>query len=279
VGKPVSRQGRRFSIPYPVLFVAVLLGSFLLMSFVRSQMTPGSTQLQQLIAANAPDENARSLAAGPGGQLYVGTSRGLLTGKGQRGWSRLSGVQDEVGSAVVTSNGVFLGGSRIGVVAYSDGRVTPLLQGDVRALAAAGDRLYAVVAGSGIHASSDSGRTWIRLAAGPGDGTISLASDLRTELETLLAGSVDGTVSVSFDGGRTWSAQSAHGRSVTALQFMAGRRVYGAIGGAVMVSDDLGVTWQRGSARVQDRAFTALAFAGDTLWALSADGYLTKIER
>jgi hypothetical protein len=269
----------RRRIPWGALTIlAAAVAAFVLAVWFRTSLQPGASALERLIAENAPAENVQALAAMPGGDLAVGTSLGVITGHGSS-WTRLPGLATNVASLVPMPDGAFLvAGTGTGVARFKDGFLQTLLAGDATAVARLGEGRLLALAGGSLHSSPDAGLTWTKLADFGAEPMLALAGNG----ETLAVGGLQGSFTVSTDGGKTWEAKQSPGGSVTALQFDPSKpgRLWVTAGGGAYYTDDLGATWRRTRRKVTDRPLVALApdpAGGGTFRGITADGLLIDI--
>jgi len=270
----------RRRVPWGALIILLAgAAAFGLSVWIRLSINAPSA-LEKLIAAHAPAENVQILAGGAGNSLLVGTSLGVIEGRGSR-WTRVAGLQTDVKSVLREADGaLLLAGDGTGVARYQTGQLTTLLPGDAQAVAEPEPgRLFALVGGQALQASADGGRTWSQLV----EFEIERIHALAANGTTLAAGGLQGGIYVSQDGGKRWESRPAPGGSVTALQFDPSKsgRLWVCAGGAALYSDDGGTTWRPGVRKGKsDRLLIALAPApaGETgMRGISADGLLVTL--
>lgn len=278
----VARQGMRGPFLYAWLIIAGGILTFALVVWARISQVSRPGKLETMIAGGAPFENAHALAIGADGTYLVGTDLGIITGKGST-WSRDSIVQRNILSVV--SDGVgghYLAGNGIGVARYAGGKLEPLLGGEVHALAVdpkEPEHLIAYVVGAGL--MERRGQTWAKLGGAPTEGILSLTFQPEQN-RVLVAGGLDGSVSISEDGGQTWrQAESLQG-SVSALVFDPARpgRLWASAGGIIFYTDDQGDAWHQAEGQRRDQVAVALAFppdGGNGPMVITAEGALFSV--
>lgn len=278
-GSKVRRPWRPSAAHFIVL--AGIL-TFVLVVFFRSggfgaRLTP----LEAMIAANAPEESVYAVAIGPDGTIYVATSVGLISGKGKSDWRRVPSVTAPVRAVAPAAGGtLYLAGETLGVSRYQDGRLQQLLPGNVSALAldpGNPSRLLAYVAGVGLHESRNGGQTWDRLSS-LGDLQVLALTISPHDPNRVVAGSLEGRAAISADGGRTWEFPVGLRGTTSALAYdpKDPQKLWAAANGLLQASADGGFTWKALPRKAGDRIVVAVAATGESITAVTVEGYLYR---
>jgi hypothetical protein len=241
----------------------------------------GLQPLQQLLAANEPEEHVRAAAPSPDG-LWVATEKGLLGSRGLGRWSRVEGISGPFHTATAAGERLYLGGPN-GLFRWEGGALTKLAPAPVHevprliaASPAAPDRLIGWTPGS-VWLSTDGGKAWAPWSEAPGMNVFSLAVHPQDPSQVWLGGS--GSVAYSTDGGKTWQRSTDLAGDVTAI--VADPRqpdlVWALAGGRLWTSLTGGTTWTRAPQRHPDRTFVALVLSPHPdlgLVGITADGFV-----
>lgn len=136
----------------------------------------------------------------------------------------------------------------------------------------------------GVFKTTDGGRSWRLVTAGPKSGVRALAIDPRHPLMIYAAAYegvfTRGRVFKTTNGGRSWKAVSRRDTTALAIDPQRPSTVYAATGRGVLKSTDAGETWV--SAGLRGRIVTALAINPSdpaTVYAATATQYTSESER
>lgn len=270
------------SFAWLMLFAAVV--TFAVGFWARRAMQPQLTPLEKVIAEHEPEDHAHGIAVSSDGQVYVGSHLGVLTTQNQKRWQRMAEIEGDVESVLVSQTGqLYLAGPTIGLIRLDQTSTTPLLQGEIRAVALDASRpgrLLAFKQGSGLLESLNLGQTWTNLRAFSGNELLALAIDPHNP-DYLVAGGYHGFLSYSSDGGKNWTAVPGLQGSVSALAFdpVSPGQLWAAIDGRVRLSPDRGVSWRSSSTKLGDRSVISLVFGpdqGNGPIGVTSEGYIFK---
>lgn len=261
-----------------MLLLCVLLG-FGGSVYIRRLVQPAVSPLENLIAANAPQENVHTLTFDPKtGAFLVGTNFGIIQGAGKH-WSRLPNLEGDVTAILARENQpLYLAGVGSGLLTLENGQLHKLVQDDFTALIADPqnpNRLLATTK-EGLKQSPDGGKTWTKI----NDQKDLLAVAIDPKSGRMLAGGVQGTLWYSDDQGKTWAALAAPGGSITSLLFDPNGRLWMAVGGQVLYSDQGGMSGQPVRFEGEVRPIVAIAVSptgSHDLWGVTADGLLRSV--
>ena len=274
--QPKPRWRPPFSL---VLLLCVLLG-FGGSVYIRRLVQPAVSPLENLIAANAPQENVHTLTFDPKtGDFLVGTNFGIIQGAGKN-WSRIPNVEGDVTAILPAPNQstLYLAGVGSGLLTLENGQLHKLVQDDFTALIADPQNPNRLVATTkeGLKQSPDGGKTWTKI----NDQKDLLAVTIDPKSGRMLTGGVQGTLWYSDDQGRTWATLAAPGGSITSLLAEPQGRLWMGAGGKVQFSDDGGNTWASAKLSGEARPVVAIAIAptgSHDLWGVTADGLLRSV--
>ena len=148
-----------------------------------------------------------------------------------------------------------------------------VLPPEIRALTITGDSQLVAGTSSSPYFSTDNGTSWTKAAMGLPGYSSQVLSLINRPTGEIFAGTIasdetSGGVSVSKDGGASWSAQGLYRRHVYSLAidmsgaiYAGARPEFSSIDGGVFRSIDDGVTWTHADSGLPD----------DTVWSLSAN--------
>lgn len=284
VSKPTPKTVRTGRFGTSLYAWAIILAGLLTFAgvFWLRYRPAGHTPLEQMIAANEPNENVHALAYAPDGTAYVGTQLGLLQGFDNR-WGRQP--YGNVQAVQFAGGQLFAAGESIGLNRVAaDHKLEPLLQGQVRAFAvdeAHPQHMVALVGPTDLQETRDGGQTWTRLTAFQGQDLLTVTMDPK-DGNRLAVGGLNGYVALSPDGGRTWTTPSALQGTVSALAFDPRKpgRLWTAAGGTVQSTENGGTSWRANKVK-GDHPVIALAFAPGSSQGprcIAADGFMFTLD-
>lgn len=142
--------------------------------------------------------------------------------------------------------------------------------GQINALFASGNNLYAATSGDGVYRSTDNGQTWARSLGISGYDALALTA----VGSNLLAGVNFGPIFISTDEGQTWTWTDIGANRSNVRDFAAlGTNVFAATeGGGVLLSTNGGRAWTRVNTGLTNLNVYALAVSGTTLLAGTSGG-------
>jgi len=163
--------------------------------------------------AGLPDAAVQCLAQAGDGTIYAGTeSDGVFRSvDGGNSWQRAgAGLDGYSVNSLLVAPGFVLAGSGLGLLRWEEGSESwlPCTGGDCVAFALAGGDDLALAGGwqSGVHISSDGGRSW-QTANGRNAETLTAHAPplaVQTPWGALFVADEDGVAACSTDGGATW---------------------------------------------------------------------------
>ena len=190
-------------------------------------------------------KTVNSLYSTSDGTLFAGTNTGLFFSQNNGvSWQETGLVNTPIHSLIEFKSVLFAGGYNEGYRSLDGGNNWTDLEfsfqfrgSRIMDFAVADDILYAAIEGWGVHASEDSGNTWIDYEGGGSGYAYSLASSGSTIYE----GTDFGGIYRSEDGGRTWNLLLATG--IPSDIKISGTGVIYAAAGNVYLSRDGGNSW------------------------------------
>jgi len=218
------------------------------------------------------------------GRLYVGGHDGVAVSSDEgQSWKAVSSLEgaDAMGWAQ-TSSGLLVGGHP-GLYSSTDNGATftkttgDAQIGDVHALGAVGDTVYAASPQAGLLASSDGGATWASRNDAVGQTFMGTILVDPSDPEHLIAPDMQNGAVTSSDGGRTWTVLGGPGGTMSVAWDTSDTQrliAVGMDGGAL--SRDGGDTWTE--LPLPDRT-SAATFSedGTTLYAAALDGDAARV--
>lgn len=251
---PAPRPSRRRWLLgwLPVLAVVAAAAGFFVISQLRSDPVPSDPGRPVAWSRLGSDDvHALSFVADDPLRLLFGHHGGLsTTSDGGRTWQALPVREDAMAISAIGPTSVVIAGHGVLSASADGGRTWAPLATDLPSDDIHGftrdpgdpDRMWAVVAGDGLWATTDGGRSWDRVRV---DAVINPVAVRVGDLTRLLAVDATGLIA-STDGGRSWASLATPPTyPMTALVAADGGRIlYAGSPSGLYRSDDGGRSWR-----------------------------------